>query len=214
MSVARSGPHGACLHAVAGAGEGRKVEHDGACAVACPGCAAGDIVAGGRSEHALGDAEFLNEHGIDFQADIWRSTIFGFVGGVWTTLDVDEAYIDCLDFEVAGEQARRHPLDPGIAGAEPDAVVINQRDIGQRGSGERIALQAGDADDAERADALAIDLGDDEGAAAVTGDPVAQGDASERQNDDGEHHADGEAHPEGKLSADEGRHQNACPMEM
>ncbi len=100
------------------------------------------------------------------------------------TLDLDRLHIQRLDFEIAGEELERRPGNLRFAGAKPDAVVVDKGEIGQRRGLQRVALQAGDADDSQRPELAAVDLRDDEGAATVAGDPVPQPDAHRDEHED------------------------------
>ena len=127
---------------------------------------------------------------------------------------IDDADLHRLDFEFTAEELFGCPFDAGVAGAQPDAVVIDEGDVAQSRCAKRIALEARDADHAERSDAAAIDLGDEERAAGIAGDPVAQADACGGKRQHGHDHADCEAPPEGDFPAFSLCHQNACPMEI
>ncbi len=207
------------LELVARAGERGEIEARKARPVARPSGAARNTVAGGRAKDGLGDLQLLDENAVELQPDVRRRVVLALVGGARPAQHVDDLHLDRLDFQFAAEQLRGRPLDADVPGAQPDAIVINQGDVGEGRRFQRITLHlALDADGSERADAPPVDLGNNERPAAIAGDPVAQEHAGRRHRGDGDDNADRDPRPERDLPALRRfhgfRHQNACPMEI
>src|SRR5690606_32426877 len=181
---------------------------------AARGAAANAIAGGGWRTPVAGDAQFVDDDLVEFESDIRARTALALIGGAGCSHHLDEPDLDCLDFESAAEQPLRRPFDAGVAGAQPDTIVIDQSDVRECCGLQRIAVEPLHPDRAERADTAAVDLADHEGPAAVAGDPEAQADANENEHEQGQHHADGDPGPERDFSASRLVHQKACPMEI
>ncbi len=200
------------------AGPGREGEARKARAVARAGDGAAEGVARFDAEDGLVEAEGLHVEFVEADADVGTGAAGFLRGDLGRAKHIDDTHADLADFQLANEEAGGGPFDAHIAGAQPHAVIVYQRNVGDSGGVERIALEAGDADRAEGTELAAVDLRGDEGAAAIAGDPEAQRHGGGEQHEDQPHQPEADAEPERRLLLRFLRldvfHQKACPMEI
>jgi len=160
--------------------------------------------------------EVIDRDLVEAQPDIGRrSILIRLVRQQRFAHDIDGVNLDRLDFELAAEQRGWRPLDTCVLGAEPHALIVHQRDVSQRCGLQRVALEAREAKGSEWSDLAAIYLRQDEGAAAVTGDPEAQRDRARRKKRHHDHQTERDTEPDRISSASLcAFHQKACPMEI
>ena len=107
----------------------------------------------------------------------------------------DDVGADFGGVEAARQQRPVGPVDPHVAGVQPNAVAVGDRDPLQREVVEQVALQPIDVDAAVAADLLALDKAGDQLAAGVRDDVEASAEQGGRdqQGQPAEHAADDEA---------------------